>query len=108
MRLGEAPNRFILKRCRYSSLDKFEDVFENKGIGCDIFGRFSNLDKCQPEAVGDVISGTALDYVGTDIPASFGDYRLNSGRIIRLFVRQNPFAHFCAVFNNILQSTRNS
>ena len=26
----------------------------------------------------------ASDYASTDVPASFGDYRLNSGRIIRL------------------------
>ena len=38
----------------------------------------SDLNKCQLEATGDIISGMALDYVGTDVPASFGDYRLNS------------------------------
>ena len=35
---------------------------------------FFNLDKCQLEAAGDVISGTALDHVGTDVHDSFGDY----------------------------------
>ena len=35
-------------------------------------------------ADGEVISGVALDFVGTDGSAGFGDYRLNSGRIIRL------------------------
>ena len=56
----------------------------NKPVGCGIFRRFSNLDKCQPEAGGDVISGAALEYVGMDVPAGFDDSRLNSGRIIRL------------------------
>ena len=31
------------------------------------------------------------DYVDMDVPASFGDNRLNSGRIIRLFVRPPVF-----------------
>ena len=44
----------------------------------------------------------ALDYVRTDVPASIGESRSNNGRIIRLFSRTN-FAHFCAVFNCILQ-----
>ena len=35
--------------------------------------RFLNPDKCQPEAGGDVISGVALDYVGTDVSAGSGD-----------------------------------
>ena len=26
--LGETPRRFVLKRCRYSSLEKFEDAFD--------------------------------------------------------------------------------
>ena len=45
------------------------------------------------EAAGDVISGMTLDYVGADVPASFGDYRLglNSGLIIRLVVRPDSF-----------------
>ena len=54
----------------------------NKAVECGIFGRFSNLDKCQLEAAGDVISGKALDNVGTDDPAGFGDSRSNTGRII--------------------------
>ena len=48
-----------------------------------IFGRFSNFDKCRPEGADDVISGVALEYVVTDVSASFGDYKLNIGRIIR-------------------------
>ena len=31
-------------------------TYANKDVGCDIYRRFSNLDKCQPEAAGDVIS----------------------------------------------------
>ena len=87
--LGETPRRLIRKRYRYSSRRKLEDAFDIET---------SNHDKCQPEAGGDVISGMALDYVGTDIPASFGDSWLNSGQIIRLFVWPERFAHFCAVF----------
>ena len=44
----------------------------------------SNVDKCRPEAAGDVISGMALEYVGADVPANIGDSTLNSGRIIQL------------------------
>ena len=69
-----------------------------KAIGCGIFGRFSNFDKCQPEAAGDVISGMALDYVSTYVVASVGANRLNSGQIIRLFVRPDLFcAHLCSI-----------
>ena len=58
----------------------------------------SNLDKCRREAAGDVISSTALDYVGTDVPASPGDHRLNSGRNIRRFVRPDSFyALLCSI-----------
>ena len=47
--------------------------------------------KFRPEAAGDDISRVALECVGTDVHASFGDYGLNSGRIIRLFVRRTRF-----------------
>ena len=59
----------------------------NKAVGCGI----SNLDKCRPEAAGDVISGMAIDYLGRHVRANLGDYRLNSGQIIRLFVRPDAF-----------------
>ena len=69
--VGETPRRFVLKRCRYSLHKLFEDAFDtafvlvphcimlnaDKAVRCGIFGRFSNLDKCRPEAAGDVISG---------------------------------------------------
>ena len=48
----------------------------------------------RPEA-----TDTALEYVGTDVTASFGDYRLNTGRIIRLFVRPDQF---CALLCSLL------
>ena len=73
----------------------------NKAVGCGIFRRFSNLDKCRPcrpEGGGDVISSVALDYVGTDAPTGFGDSQLNSGRIIRLFVGSDQF---CALLCSI-------
>ena len=107
--LGETPRRFVLKRCRYSSLKKFEDAFDT-ALGntalylteasrrMQYFSPFPNLDKCRPEAGGDVISGVTLDYVGTDVPAGLGDSRLNSGRTIRLFVRAYPF---CALLCSI-------
>ena len=31
-----------------------------KAVGCGIFGRFSNFDKCRPEGAGDVTSGMAV------------------------------------------------
>ena len=58
---------------------------------------FSNFDKCPPEAARDVVSGVAVNYVGMDVPAKFGDARLNSGR--------TRFTHFCTVFNCLLQPT---
>ena len=116
MGLGETPRRLSRKRYRYSSREKCEDVFgtalylmqTKPSDAAFIFGRFSNFDKCQPEVAGDVMSSTALDYVGMDVPASFGDSQSNSGRIIRPFVRPDPFAHFCAVFSCILQPTGRS
>ena len=48
------------------------------------FQPFLNFDKCRPEAAGDVISGMALDYVGVDVRATFGDYKLNQS------INQNP------------------
>ena len=46
--------------------------------------------KCQPEVAGDVISDTAVEWIGVDVRAKFGDARLNSGRIIRLFPLAGP------------------
>ena len=40
------------------------------------------FDKCRVEAAGDVISGADLDYVGADVHARFGYYKLNSSQII--------------------------
>ena len=56
-----------------------------KAVRGGIFSCFSNFDKCRPEVVaGDVISGVSVDSVGTDDHANLGDYRLNSGWILRL------------------------
>ena len=57
------------------------------------FFRTSSIYIRQTE-VDDVVSGKAVEYVGTDIPASFSESQLNSGRIIRLFV---PPDRFCAL-----------
>ena len=55
----------------------------NKAVGCGSFRRFSNLDKCRPEAANDVISGAAVDNVGMDVCVQFGYSRSNSFRDIR-------------------------
>ena len=36
-------------------------------------------------------AGEALEYGGIDVLAQFSDSRLNSGQIIRLLVRPDPF-----------------
>ena len=104
MGLRETPRRFVLKCCRYSSLQKFEDGFgtalglilnASKAVGCSIFGRFSNLDKCRPEAACDVISGRALEYVGTDVRAGLGDIK---SKVVELLSGRTRFAHLCAAF----------
>ena len=54
--LGETPRHLIRKRCRcrYSSLEKFEDAFDTAldlaqtADGYGIFCRFSNFDKYLP------------------------------------------------------------
>ena len=79
---------------------KKKRYFRLNANGRGIFSHFSNFAKCRPEAAGDVISGMALDYESTDIPASFGDSMLNSGRIspIRHFVWPDPI---CALLCSI-------
>ena len=51
-------------------------------VGCGIFVRFSNINKCRSEVAGDVISGVAVDKVGMDVRAICRKPGLNSGRII--------------------------
>ena len=75
------------------------------------FGHFSNFDKRQSEAAGDVISGTASDYVGTEVSASFGDSRLNSGRlclaipVLRTFEQYlNAFCSLPEVASDVISS----
>ena len=92
---------------------KFRDPCSNrfgeirpKAIGCCIFEHLCNFDKCRLEVACDVISGVAVDKVGLGVYARFGDSRLNSSRIIRVIALPDPFfAHFCAVFNCLLQPT---
>ena len=71
-----------------------------------VFLNSINADRKQ--LVASYPSGMYLDNVGTYVPARFGDYRLISGRTIRLFVRPDPFRSLCAVFNNIFQQTGSS
>ena len=74
-------------------LNRSEERQPNSAVG-GIFCRFSNFYKWRPKVAGDVMSGVALVYVGVDVCAKFGDSRLNSGRIIRLFAGQTRFTHF--------------
>ena len=73
-----------------------------EAVGGGIFGRFPNFNECRPEAAGDVTSGVPLTYVGKDVAGSFGESKLNNGR------GPDPFWHFSAEFNDILQPTGNS
>ena len=62
-----------------------------KFVAGGIFGRFANFGKCRSKIAGNVISGGAVDHVGTDVRATVGESGLNSGRIILLFGRRDPF-----------------
>ena len=80
---------------------KFRDPRSNRSgeirpnaVRCGIFSHFANFDKCRPEVAGDVTSSVALDCVGMNVCAKFGDSRLNGGRIIRLFGQPDPFHAF--------------
>ena len=48
-------------------------------------------DNCRSEVAGDVISGVAVDYVGMDVRATFGESGLKNDGIIGLFGRPDPF-----------------
>ena len=77
-----------------------------KAVRSGIFGHFPNFDKCRSEVAGDAISGVAMNCVGTDVHATFGESGLNSVRIFGLFARPDPFyASLLVVFNCILQPT---
>ena len=43
------------------------------------------------EVVSDVVSSVAVDYVDMDVRTTFGETGLNSGQIILLFGRLDPF-----------------
>ena len=47
--------------------------------------------KSRLKVAGDVISGVAVDDVGMDVRATFDESGLNTGRIIWLFGRPDPF-----------------
>ena len=66
--LSETPRRLIWKRCRFSSLEKFEDDFDTaldlvqiKPTEAAFLDVFLNFEKCWPEAADDVISDVAED-----------------------------------------------
>ena len=61
-----------------------------KAVGSGIFGRFPNIDKCRSEVAVDVISRVAVDYVGMDVRAIFGESALNSGRKSEYFTLWPP------------------
>ena len=65
-------------KVRDPRLNNYREI-RPKAVGCGIFGRFSNFDKCRPELAGDVISGVALAHIGMDGSAELGDFRLNIG-----------------------------
>ena len=52
---------------------------QTKPLDAAFLAVFQNSIYARPEAAGDVISGMALDYVSTVVPASFGDSGLNIG-----------------------------
>ena len=58
-----------------------------------------------PTEASEAISGLAVEHVGVDVRATFGEFMLNSGWIIRLFGRPDQFY---AVSISILQPTGSS
>ena len=65
----------VLGECvkiRDSCLNRYPDI-RREAVGGGSFDRFVNFDNCQPEVASDVISGTAIQNVGMDILANFGD-----------------------------------
>ena len=70
-----------------------------KAVEDDIFGRFSNLEKCRLDVAEDVISAVAVEMVDMDVHVKCGDSMLKSNRIICLFADRTRFTHFCALFN---------
>ena len=89
----------------YEIIDTYFGGVSFNACCLDCFDSF-NCSNFRLEVVSDVISGLALDYVGMDVRATFGESWLNGGRIILHFGRPEPFTrHFCAVFNCILQQT---
>ena len=56
------------------------EIYSTEAVGCSIFDRFLNIDNCQPEVVGEVISGMADQDVGMDVCVNFCDSRLKPSK----------------------------
>ena len=63
--------------------DKPTYTTQNKAVRSGILADFSNFEKCWPQVAGDVISCTALEYVGMDIHAKLDDSSSNGSRGVR-------------------------
>ena len=60
------------------------EIYDCKGIGGVIFGRFSEVDNFRPEVDTDVISGVVVDAIRMKVCVKFGDSRSKLSRDIRL------------------------
>ena len=100
------------------TLVKFRDRRLNRSpeirpeaVGDGILDRFTNFHKSPQELAGDIISGLAVELVGMDALAKFGDSRLNIDRVIRLFARvfscQNRVGRVCPTHFCSRQETTN-
>ena len=79
----------IPKECEqfcYPRLNRSEEIRRKTVEGgiCDRF--YFYFDKLQLGVARDVMSSTVLAHGGMDVRGKFGDSRLNSGQIIRLFL----------------------
>ena len=70
------------------------EVYNSEAVDGGIFDRFV-FDNFQPEIVSEVISGMAVQFVGTDVCVSFCDSRLKPSE-----------ASFSAVFRTTITSDR--
>ena len=58
------------------------EIYNSEAVRCGIFDRFLNFDKCQPEAVSDVISGMVAELADMKVRVKFSDSRSNRSRDI--------------------------
>ena len=79
-----------------------------KAVGGGIFGRILKSGNCRLEVSDNVISGAAVGWVGVDVRVKFDDSTLNSAELFDSLAGRTRFAHFCAVFNCIVQPIRRS